>query len=59
MHVWDLEAQAMVELRPWMQYNPNTVTRYVTPEQWEESLRQSLTESEYALVLQGRQRQQK
>ena len=54
--VYDMKSETFVELKPYMQYISNILTRYVTPEVWESSLKNSRTADEYEFILEVRKR---
>ena len=54
--VYDMMSETFVELKPYMQYISNILTRYVTPEVWESSLKNSRTADEYEFILEVRKR---
>lgn len=56
LSVWYLTGQELVILKPWMRYCPEFVTRYVTEEEWETALKESVTEQEYNMILESRKR---
>lgn len=54
--VYDMNQQKFVELRPYMDWVSHIDTSKVTDDQWEESLKLSITDSEYEMILKGRSR---
>jgi hypothetical protein len=56
MLIYDMKNEKWVVLRPWMMYSSWHLTQKVTDEQWEEALKASLSEEEYAMILKGRNR---
>jgi hypothetical protein len=54
--VWDMNKQAWVELRPYMQFVPHIQTRSITEEQWEVALKLSVSDTEWTAILEARKR---
>lgn len=54
--IWDFDKQEWIMLRPYMRWVPKYSTRTFTEDQWEAALRLSVTDSEYAAILEGRRR---
>lgn len=57
--VWYLSGQEFVILRPWMRYCPEFNTRNISEDEWETALKESVSEQEYQMILNSRERQKR
>lgn len=54
--VYDMDQLKFVQLRPYMKWTPHIIKSGLSDEVWEQALKDSVTDEQYVLILNGRNR---